>query len=311
VNWRFVLGRFRLLFRLARFHFLIFGFLIFLLGYLLAVLNGASFDLLNFLFGYAVFGAAHLSLSFSNDYFDRKSDVFSVHTTFSGGSRVLVEHPNLEPLAFRLAVALLVLSFLGAGFFVFVFGYSLWFFGFVVFGGLLGWFYSAPPLRLAYQKLGEVSTVLAVGLMMPGMGYLVGLGSLDLLFGVFLFPFCCYGLLFILSVEMPDVEADRAAGKVNAVVRWGLRFGLWVSFVSALAGTLWFVGMYFLGVFAGRLDVGLLALFSFVPLVCVASGFGVDLENRACLVRQVAINVSSLGLLLVLFNLYLLVQLLV
>ena len=81
-NW--ILERLKLVIRLARLHFLIPGFMIYVMGYLLAISNGASWDITKFLFGYLILGCAHVSVSFSNDYFDRKSDVNSVHTTFSG-----------------------------------------------------------------------------------------------------------------------------------------------------------------------------------------------------------------------------------
>jgi 1,4-dihydroxy-2-naphthoate octaprenyltransferase len=70
--------------RLARFHFLAPGFMLYLMGYLLALLGGVEYDLTKFIFGYFVFFSVHISVSFSNDYFDRHSDRNSVKTVFSG-----------------------------------------------------------------------------------------------------------------------------------------------------------------------------------------------------------------------------------
>lgn len=50
------------LLRLARLHFLIPGFMFFLIGYLLAINGGADFRLEIFVFGYIIFGTAQLSL---------------------------------------------------------------------------------------------------------------------------------------------------------------------------------------------------------------------------------------------------------
>ena len=294
--------------RLARLHFLIPGFMIYVMGYLLAILNGASWDITKFLFGYLILGCAHVSVSFSNDYFDRKSDVNSVHTTFSGGSKVLVDHPQLENLALGLAMFFLVASAIATLVFTFVFAYSYWFVVFAIFGGLLGWFYTAPPLKFAYRKLGEVVTVLALGLMMPGIGYFVAYGSIDLFFAFFIFPLSCYGFLFILTVEMPDVENDRLGNKINVLVKWGIQTGMGISFVLALAGTLSLLVFYFSGFFAGRLDLWLFILFSFVPLVGVCSGFFVDLSSRGNLTRQVMINTSTIILFLFLLDAYMLTQ---
>jgi 1,4-dihydroxy-2-naphthoate polyprenyltransferase len=298
----------KLVIRLARLHFLIPGFMIYILGYLLAISNGASGDITKFLFGYLILACAHVSVSFSNDYFDRKSDANSVHTTFSGGSRVLVDNPQLEKLALGLAIFFLVASATAILLFTLVFACSYWFVTFAILGGLLGWFYTAPPLKFAYRKLGEVVTVLAVGLMMPGIGYFVAYGSIDLFFAFFIFPLSCYGLLFILTVEMPDVENDRKENKINVFVKWGIKSGMYISFVSALAGTLSLSVFYFSGFYAGRLDLLPFILFSFIPLVGVSRGLFVDLNSRDRLTRQVMINMITIILFLFLVDTYMLVQ---
>ena len=298
----------KLLLRLARLHFLVFGFMIYSMGFLLAVSNGAPFDVTKFGFGYVIFGCAHLSVSFSNDYFDRKADANSVHTTFSGGSRVLVEHPQLEKFAFRSAIILVAASAIAAALFTFIFDYSVCFLVFAVLGGLLGWFYTAPPLKLAYRKLGEVATVLAVGLMMPGMGYFVAYGHIDLFFSIFVFPLSCYGLLFILTVEMPDIDADRAGKKINALVKWGVKTGVSISFCSALVGTLSLAVIHFSGVFTGILDVGPLAMFSALPLVGAASGFNGNFNRRQRLTRHLNTNMTAMVLFVLLLDSYILAQ---
>ena len=296
------MARLKLILRLARLHFLFFGFMIYLMGYLLALSNGASPNISQFVFGYVVFGCAQLSVSFSNDYFDRKADVNSISTAFSGGSKVLVEYPQLESLALKTAIILIVASAIAAALFTLIFDYPFWFLIFALLGALLGWFYTAPPLKFAYRKLGELATVIAVGFMMPGIGYFAAFGSIDMFFAVFVFPLSCYGFLFILTVEMPDIDSDRAGGKINALVKWGVKKGLRVSFVSALAGSLSLFVIHFSGILLGKLDVGLLAIFSVLPMAGVATGFHTDLNSRQNLVRQVAINMTTIVLFLLLFD---------
>ena len=296
------MARLKLLLRLARLHFLFFGFMIYLMGYLLALANGASPNTSQFVFGYVIFGCAQLSVSFSNDYFDRKADVNSISTAFSGGSKVLVEYPQLESLALKTAIILVVASAIAATLFTLIFDYPFWFLIFALLGGLLGWFYTAPPLKFAYRKLGEVATVIAVGFMMPGIGYFAAFGSIDVFFAVFVFPLSCYGFLFILTVEMPDIDCDRAEGKINALVKWGVKKGLEISFVSALAGSLSLFVIHFSGIFLGKLDVGLLAIFSVLPMAGVATGFYTDLNSRKNLVRQVTINMTSIVFFLLLLD---------
>jgi len=247
----------------------------------------------------------------SNDYFDRKSDANSVRTTFSGGSKVLVEYPQLEKLAFRSAIILVAASAIAAALFTFIFNYSVYFLVFAVLGGLLGWFYTAPPLKLAYRKLGEVATVLAVGLMMPGMGYFVAYGHIDLFFAIFVFPLSCYGLLFILTVEMPDIDADRVGKKINALVKWGVKTGVSITFCSALVGTLSLAVIHFSGVFTGILDVGPLAMFSALPLVGAASGYHENFNRRQRLTRHVNTNMTAMVLFVLLLDSYILAQVII
>lgn len=71
-----------LMLRLARVHFLFLGFMLYLMGYLLAVLGEVGFDLGKFVSGYLILGLAQLSVSFSNDYFDRYSDRGATKTAF-------------------------------------------------------------------------------------------------------------------------------------------------------------------------------------------------------------------------------------
>ena len=79
-------------------------------------------------------------------------------------------------------------------------------------GNLLGWFYAAPPFRLAYRGLGELSTAISAGILIPGMGYLAQRGALDSLGLLFAIPLMLYGLGFILAVEIPDESPDRIGG---------------------------------------------------------------------------------------------------
>jgi len=60
--------------RLSGAHFLIPGIMLYVFGAFFAQAMGAGLDLVRGLFGYVIFGLAHLSVSFSNDYFDGEGD---------------------------------------------------------------------------------------------------------------------------------------------------------------------------------------------------------------------------------------------
>jgi 1,4-dihydroxy-2-naphthoate octaprenyltransferase len=162
--------------------------MLYVLGYMLAFLSGIEPYLPKFVFGYLIFGTAQLSVSFSNEYFDRHSGRNSVKTTLSGGRKVLIEQPELESIVLKLAITLLCSSIAASAFITVFYGNTLWFFNFGLLGGLLAWFYTAPPLKLAYRGLGELSTMLAVGLLMPGIGYFVAAKTLGPLFQLFVLP---------------------------------------------------------------------------------------------------------------------------
>ena len=146
--------------RLGRFPFLLSGFVPFTAGGLLAFLLGARFTPAQFLIGYAAMAAAHLSVHYSNDYFDADADRFVETTPISGGSGVLAANPGLKPAALQVAVALMAVSVLIGYFFVTVYAYPIVFLVFGIAGNLLGWFYTAPPIALAYRNLGEVTNMI-------------------------------------------------------------------------------------------------------------------------------------------------------
>lgn len=298
----------RFVLRLARFHFLIPGFMLYLMGYLLALLGGVEYDSAKFILGYLIFGTAHLSVSFSNDYFDRHSDRNSFKTAFSGGSKVLVEHPELESLALKLAVLLLCSSIIANVFFTIVYGYTFWFFIFGLLGGLVGWFYTAPPLKLAYRGLGELSTILAVGFLMPGMGYFVASDTISPLFQAFILPLSCYGLFFITTVELPDVESDTIGQKKNLLVKWGRTAGKAISVAATLTGTISIVALLLLERTIEIIDLRPFIMFSILPLMASISGLLLNTKNRRHLVRQTIINMASIILFLFFIDASLLFQ---
>jgi len=286
------------MFRLARFHFLIPGFMLYLFGYLLALISGVEYDLAKFVLGYLIFGTAHLSVSFSNDYFDKDTDKNSAKTAFSGGSKVLVDYPELEGLALKLAVILLCVSIIANAFFTIVYAYSLGFFIFGFLGGLLGWFYTAPPLKLAYRGLGELFATLAVGFLMPGMGYFVASGKIGLLFQAFIIPLCCYGLFFIITVELPDFENDTLNNKKNLVVKFGRNAGKLISLAASIIGTSFVAKLLYSDIIGNFIDLRPIVILSFIPLIASIYCLFLNDNTRRLLARQVMINMFSIILFL-------------
>jgi 1,4-dihydroxy-2-naphthoate octaprenyltransferase len=261
---------------------------------MLALLAGFENDLTKFFWGYVIFGSAQLSVSFSNNYFDRHSDRNSVKTAFSGGSKILLENPELQFYALFISIFLLCFSIIVNLIFTVVYAYPIWFFIFVLFGGLLGWFYTAPPLKFAYRGLGELSTMLAVGFFMPGMGYFVVSGTLDSLFKLIILPLSCYGLFFIITVELPDLESDALANKKNFLVKWGRTTGKFISVLATGFGTLMLTMLFVLGIANEMIDWKPFAIFSIFPLVASITALICRTKKRKNIVKQVMVNMSSM-----------------
>jgi len=254
------------LLRVARPQFLISGLALFVFGASWAVLLGAPFSLSRILLGYLVLMPAHLSISYSNDYFDVEVDKYDKPTFFSGGSGILVDHPGLRKPAQGTAIALISSSLVLGIVFQIAYAFPIWFWGLVVLGNLLGWFYTAPPLRLVYRGLGELAMMFSIGLLIPGFGYLVTSGQMNQDGLLFIVPLMLYGLAFILTVEIPDMESDRLGNKMTWVARKGRGFGFTVIAASLLLATLFFLSFPWLTSRIYPLDFRFLGILSLLPL---------------------------------------------
>ena len=296
------------LLRLARPQFLIAGILLYLFGALWAVLLGAPLAWPRLLLGYLIVMPAHLSVSFSNDYFDTEVDGYGTPSPFTGGSGILVQYPELRPTARRIAIGLIFCSLALGLLFMALYPEPIWFLALVLAGGLAGWFYSAPPLSLSYRGLGEITNALVGGLLVPALGYLVMAGSLTAESLIFTIPLTLYGLAFIISVEIPDVEADLLGGKNTLVSRKGRRFGFVAVGLFMLAAAAYFVGLQGLRAGVYPVNFRVLILLSCVPLSTGILGAARRPVDKSAATRLVTIIVTSLIVFFVLVDGYLIYQ---
>ncbi|MEM0449859.1 MAG: prenyltransferase [Methanomassiliicoccales archaeon] len=291
--------------KLSRPHFLVPGFFLYSMGSLLAACRGFILEFDKFLFGYLIFFFAHLSVSYSNDYFDQETDSRGTSTILSGGSGILKEHPEMAKLSITVALLLLIASALFALAFMIFYDYNINFLIFSILGGWLGWFYSAPPVRLAYRGFGEIATMIAAGLMMPGMGYFVVSGNLDIWFIVISIPLVCYGLFFILTVELPDLETDTISGKRGFLVRFGRKAGAWLSMLACFFGFLIFLYFSISGILGCCVDFKSLTVVSIIPLIAATYHLANYSETQQLIMRQVLFNFGTMIIFLILANIIL------
>jgi len=260
------------LLKIIRFHIVTGGFLAFSLGTLLAIVGGGNFDPARFVLGYVVVFLADLSTHYGNDYFDVEVDKYVEKKKFFAGSGILVNNPDLRLLSKFISLALLVGSNVLATIIVVFLGFPIEFFIVILGASLMGWFYSAPPIRLISRGFGEIAVAFVTGFAIPGLGYLAVRGQFDPLFVYFVIPFILYGLTLSLSLHAPDVEVDRMGDKRNLTVRLGQRRSFLLILVMVCLATLTFCIYTFQNAFL-IVDFGVIVLFSVIPLVAGLIGF--------------------------------------
>jgi 1,4-dihydroxy-2-naphthoate octaprenyltransferase len=168
---------------------------------------------------------AHASANLANDYFDHLSGNDALNTEFitpfTGGSRVIQQ--GLATPREVLVAALVSLALAGAC------GLLLaWLCGWPILilagiGGLTGFFYTAPPVKLGYRGWGELFIALDFGVL-PVLGtYFVQTRSFSLPALWASLPVALLILAILWINQFPDYHADRAVGKRHWVVRLGRR----------------------------------------------------------------------------------------
>jgi 1,4-dihydroxy-2-naphthoate octaprenyltransferase len=288
--------------RLGRLKFIVVGFLLYSFGVLLAIASGADFILDRFLLGYSILFTAHLSVSYSNDYFDFYSDQRSKPTTVSGGSGVLSDNPELRKFAKRFALLLISVSIILATIFAILHSFSLPFILFVVFGNLIGWYYTAPPFKLAYRKLGETIATIAVGLMMPGLGYYILKDGFDSLFLFFMLPSIFYSFAFIISVEIPDFEGDKLSNKKTLIVIKGRKFGFRLIALLHSLATTYFLIISVTNLLQSKIRFYLITMLSLIPLTLAILGLTYQSDDREVATRLVSNSLSAFFVFLLLVD---------
>jgi len=293
------------LLKVVRVHIVVGGFLAFLVGTLLALVNSGSFNPALVFSAYFVVLLGDLSTHYSNDYFDVEVDKYIEHKKFFAGKAILVSNPNLRPTAKSISVSLLVSANVLAVLNFLFLGAPLEIFFVILPASIVGWFYSAPPARLISRGFGEVAVACVTGFAIPAIGYLAVRGQFDPLFVYLSFPFLMYGLMLSLSLEAPDASIDHKGGKKTLVVRKGVRNIFLIILALTVSATLMFFIYYLLNISA-VLNIAVLAVFSTTPLASALVGFGGVFYNKS-LNRFSGLNVTSLFFFNILTVVYLIV----
>ncbi|MFW6351582.1 MAG: prenyltransferase [Bacteroidota bacterium] len=170
----------------------------------------------------------HIAVNVYNDIYDtiQGTDKVNVHRNeSSGGSGVLQDFPELMPKMFTLARMGLIVALLGTVALMFFVQREYWPHLWILYlvSAFFSKYYTAPPAKLAYRGLGEVSVWLAFG----PMAVLIATVGQNIAFHhqvLMLMPMTGFSTLSILLAgQMIDLDADRDGGKHGVASRMGTR----------------------------------------------------------------------------------------
>ena len=206
---------------LGRPRFLVYSLLFYGLGSAAVVHEGRALDLARWVHGLIFVGSSHLMTHCCNDYFDLEADSANLSPTrWTGGSRVLVTGRLRPRTSLAVAVALLFVAL----------SLALWMpdagtRGLALATLPLAWFYTAPPLRLNYHGLGEVTVAVVLSLSVPllAVGLQVDrLAAPAWLLGALL-PILVLQAARMLTMNLADHDGDAIVGKRTLAVALGPR----------------------------------------------------------------------------------------
>ncbi len=230
--------------RAIRFQFYPMTWIAYTVGTLAAVLAG-KLDWSTYWLGYGFLFFLELATVLSNDLFDYPSDRVNRNPgPFSGGSRVLVEN-RLGFTEVRTGIGLslgLALAALG----ILLSTAPTGRLDLLAAAGLLALLalgYTVPPLKLSWRGLGEIDVALTHSFGVLLFGFLSQGGSwsnpLPWILGL---PLFLSVLPAIILAGVPDLEADRAAGKRTLPVLMGVagasRLAQFTAVLAAVAAVL-------------------------------------------------------------------------
>lgn len=280
------------LLKITRVHIVLGGILAFALGALLGIVAGGTFNPLTIALCYLIVFFGDLSTHYSNDYFDANEDRLVVRRKLFSGRKILVNNPNLLALARRISLGCLSTSITIATIAVVFRIAPIELLIITIGANFLGWFYSAPPVRLVSRGLGEMAIALAAGFAIPAVGYISVVGSLEGVFAFFVLPFLLYGFMLGLSLEAPDIKLDRVGNKKNIGVRMGERVVFGLVLVASVVAFAVFGFLYWLAS-STAVNFWVVAVFAAIPLAAGILGFICVLRKKKTDTFS-AVNVASL-----------------
>ena len=204
------------------------------LGSLVSWATNSGFIPLYFFLVLVAIVVNHVALNMTDDYFDYKHSVDKLEpgqkNPYTGGSGTL-NSGLLAPQSMFKAFTLCYIVTIAVGTYpTLVRGWPILAFG--VFGVFCAVFYTAPPISFSHHGLGEVAQLICFGTVIGLGAYYVQAQSLTLQAFLATLPLGIMLFSMITINEIPDMEEDRAAGKLTLVARYGKKSGAELYIVS-------------------------------------------------------------------------------
>ncbi|MFF7245947.1 prenyltransferase [Embleya sp. NPDC008237] len=205
--------------RLARLRFLLYNTLPVALGGAVAVHEGHRIDLGWYALAQGFAWGTHLMTHYCNEYFDLDADRANrYHTPWTGGSRALVDGLVRPSVALSTGFVLLTGSV-----FLAVSMPTLPARLMAAAGIALAWFYTAPPLRLNYRGLGELTVAVGLNGIWPLVAVSLLGGTVPGLILLILAPTAVLQAARMMVMNLADIESDTRVGKRTLPVLLGPR----------------------------------------------------------------------------------------
>jgi 1,4-dihydroxy-2-naphthoate octaprenyltransferase len=233
-----------------------------LLGLVGAVYSGVNFQLNTAILTILLALIVHAGVNVLNDYFDALNGTDTINTErlypFTGGSRFIQNGVLSISQTANFAYLLLAIAIFGGLYLAWLAGFDLLIIGAI--GVLIGWAYSASPLRLNGRGLGELCVLAGFLGVVIGVDFVQRhtLSFQPITIGI---PYALLVTNLLYINQFPDRKADAVAGKRHLVVMLPLKYAVLIYPLLAVIAGVWL--FYFIAI--GNLPVQ--AVLAAVPLI--------------------------------------------
>ncbi len=227
-----------------------------------------------------------------NDYYDHKSknDDLNLHPTpFSGGSRVIQEGSIPSARIFYAGLMFfgsasiigLYLNWSSKGNIILILG---------LVGVLLGFFYTADPLRIGYLGVGELAVGFGCGPLIVSGAYYVQAQRMSLEPILASIPISILIMLVLYINEFPDYEADKLVNKKTWIVILGKERAIKIYYLL--------LSLVYLAIVSGIIlrFLPLFSILAFLTLPLSLKAIAISMKNYNKIEEFLPVNAATIKL---------------